>query len=202
MCVRAGQESREAVRSLRSVFCVWTASNCSIPCTQSSPPAPPYLPTSTNPGRPPHTHTDTHWNMDAARTFSDRKATDMLASLTAYFKTTTKFKLNIEHRSAHSQLNCVLPAPASGFVLLFSATGKLLPPTRHSTAVQSLQPFLTCYHAAFQTDSPLSNIFMVCGHLCVWQQSTCLPAVCPVVGRTPHRCRCWAKTWRVGGGMW
>lgn len=34
MCVRAGQESREAVRSLRSVFCVWTASNCSISCTQ------------------------------------------------------------------------------------------------------------------------------------------------------------------------
>lgn len=30
---------------------------------------------------------------------------------------------------------------ASGFLLLFGATGKLLPPTRFSTAVQSLQPF-------------------------------------------------------------
>lgn len=45
MCVTAGQESREAVCSLRSLFCVWTASNSSIPCTQTLPP--PNLPTST-----------------------------------------------------------------------------------------------------------------------------------------------------------
>lgn len=54
----------------------------------------------------------------------------------------------------------MLPAPASGFMLLFGATGKLLPPTTFGTAVQSLQPFPTRYHAGFKRDTPLSNIFI------------------------------------------
>lgn len=124
MCVRAGQESREAVRSLGSVFCVWTASNCSISCTQS-----PQL---------------------------------------GFFK---KKNTKIEY---WAQI-CIFTAfyiftVASGFILLFGATGELLPPTTYSTAVLSLQPFPDIAQDFRQT--PHLTIFSRWVHVCVSDSRT------------------------------
>lgn len=127
--VRQSQESREAVRSLRSVFGVWTASNCSISCTQS-----PQL---------------------------------------GFFKRKT-LKLNIEHRSVYLHHFTYLQLHLD--LSLFGATGKLLPPTTFSTAVQSLQPFPDITQDLRQT--PHLAIFSWWVHVCASDSRTSAFQLC------------------------
>lgn len=77
----------------------------------------------------------------------------------------------------------MLPAPASGFILSFGATGKLLPPTTSGVAVQSLQPFLPRYHAGFKRDTPLSNIFIPLW-MFAWLKAEHMPSSCVYSGGT------------------
>lgn len=171
MCVRAGQESREAFRSWRSVSRVWTASDRSVLHPPNSPPPPPthhhpppplfaLFACNHKPARPTDTHTQQmihrKWRSnylfwgngskvaDSSRLFTRVRSTLILKlnQIKGYLTTASLKHSSLKCRR-YLQLKWMLRAPCT---------------IRHNCRAHATPPRSghppSGYRAGFQTDSP------------------------------------------------
>lgn len=152
MCVRADQESREAVCSWRSVSRVWTASVLPRPPHPKFTPTAlclPYLPATTSPPQPTRIHSrqmilhkwrsnDLFWGRRSK--VADSVSVTSAVTLKLKQSYLSDSRVNTFYRYAVGYLGLILPARASGFILSSDPTIEFVPPTTYSSAVQCLQP--------------------------------------------------------------